>query len=304
MKNEMNRIVLCVMALVVSLCGCQHEQKSDSAALLLVQSVHRSKDYGRLLSVVDSLEAKGSLIGPTANYWRGYACDRLKRKAEATAYWRGVVDSGPGFTEAEELSSYAKSASRLVNQLCLDGDFQGALATAQPITERLEALQCDTTSDYVNLLIYIGLCQVATSDDPEEAPIDLLRAIDKHRANIERKHTDEAYKDAIAGLVNIAFYCVKAGKPRAALLYTSSFGELLMEYESRPGVDQHYVDRQAGRYTIYKAWALQRLGRAKEAKDMFDAFLQTHYSQEPEGREMASNYRADRDQENYKDEHE
>lgn len=292
------------MALVVTLSGCQREQKSDSEALLLVQSVQKSKDYGRLLSVVDSLESEGSLIGPTANYWRGYACERLKRKSEATAYWQGVVDGGQEYSESEELSAYAKSASRLVNQMCLEGDYQGAIATGQSITKHLEALRCDTTSDYVNLLIYVGLCEVATNADPEASPIDLLRAIDKHRANIDRKHTDEAYKDAIAGLVNIAFYCVKAGKPKAALLYTSSFGALLMEYESRPGVDQHYVDRQAGRYTIYKAWALQRLGRKKEAKDMFDTFLQTRYSQEPEGQQMAANYRADRDQEKHADEQE
>ena len=289
----MKKIFLMMALALVALCGCKSDKKTSDEANQMIKAASKSKDYQRLLLLTDSLEKAGDIVPATANYWRGYACERMKRKDEAVSYWRSVVDSGEQLRQEEELASYAKSASRLVNQLCLNGDYQGALQTALPVTSRLESLACDTTSDYVNLLIYIGLCQLVVDNHSDVQSSSLLSAIDKHRENIARKRSDEAYKDAIAGLVNIIYYCAKAGKPKEALFYTNSFGGLLMEYEERPGVDTNYVDRQAGRYTIYKAWALKQLGRTKEAKEAFETFLQTRYSKEPEGMAVAADYQSD-----------
>jgi tetratricopeptide (TPR) repeat protein len=304
MKKHTSSLMYAVAAIVLMMvfAGCANEKKTNDEANELMNAAYKAKDYERLMTLADSLESKGALIPVSADYWRGYACDRLKRKDEAEKYWRKVMDDVDKLTDAEEWDAYARSASRLVNLLCVRGDYDEALQTAQPVIARLEAMKCDTTSDYVNLLIYTGLCQSANSQGEDESLTGFLRAIDKHRENIERNHSDEAYKDAIAGQINIAYYCMKAGNPQAALLYTRNFGSLLMEYEHRPGVDTNYVDRQAGRYTLYKAWALKELGRKAEADEMFKAFKKTRYSQEPEGMSMAANYRDDIDETDYSEE--
>ena len=273
-------------ALLATTGACQSEKGSSDEANQMMEQAYKLKNYDRLMLLADSLEKAGALMPANANYWRGYACDRMKRKDEAAKYWRASMAAAEKSTNEEDIDVYVKSASRLANQLCLDGDYEGTLEMAMPVVTRLEELECDTTSDYVNLLIYIGLSQVSTGQSEEDTQIGFFRACEKHRQNIKRNHSDEAYKDAIAGLVNIAYYCVQAQKYEPALYYTSSFGELLMEYEQHPGADTNYVDRQVGRYTIYKSVALERLGRKEEAKEVYDAFMATKFSKSAEGQKM------------------
>ena len=281
-------IALTVLSAMVI--GCSGQKGSTDEATRLMETAYKAKDYSRLMLLADSLEKIGDLLPATANYWRGYACDRMKQKDEAATYWKTSIELA-GKSELEEnLDTYVKSASRLANQLCLSGDYKGTLQMAQPVVARLEEMKCDTTSDYINLLIYIGLSQVSEGVSEEETQQGFHRACEKHRQNIERTHSDNAYKNAIAGLVNIAYYCVQAQKYEPALYYTSNFGELLIEYEQRPWVDTNYIDRQVGRFTIYKALALDHLGRKDEAGKTYAAFLATKFSQSAEGMTLAKDY--------------
>lgn len=283
-------ITLTLVSLLMVVWGCSKQECSTVEAKQLMESAYKAKDYSRLMLLADSLEQTGELLTASANYWRGYACDRMKQKDEALAYWKASIAAAENSTCKENLEAYAKSATRMANQLCIDGDYESTLKMALPVVARLEELKCDTTSDFVNLLIYVGLCQVSTGESEEDSQIGFYRACKKHQENIEKYHSDEAYKDAIAGLVNIAYYCVKAQKYEQALFYTGNFGDLLIEYEQHTGVDANYVDRQVGRYTIYKALALDRLGRKEEAAKTYEAFLATKFSQGAEGMSLAADY--------------
>lgn len=285
-------LTIATTALLLAVSGCKDGAKSTDEAQQLMATAYQQKNYNQLMQLADSLEKAGDLLPASANYWRGYACDRLKQREEAAAYWKASLEAAGKSGSAENVDIYVKSASRLANLLCLNGDYQGTLDMAQPVVARLEELQCDTTSDYVNLLIYIGLSQVSTGMSEEDTQMGFLRACEKHRQNINRTHSDAAYKDAIAGLVNIAYYCVQAKKYEQALYYTSSFGELLIECEQHSGIDAGYVDRQVGRYTIYKAWALDRLGRKEEAAKAYESFLDTNFSKSAEGMKLASDYQS------------
>ena len=281
------------VALMLTLSGCGGGDKSSDEATRLMEAAYKQKDYGRLMSLADSLEQKGELLPASANYWRGYACDHMKQKDEAAAYWKASIAEAEKSDSEENLDAYTKSATRLANQLCVNRDYQAALDMVLPVVARLEELKCDSTSDYVNLLIFIGLSQVSTGHSEQDTQMGFLRASNKHRENIDKTHSDDAYKDAIAGLVNIAYYCVGAQKYEQALYYTSNFGDLLIEYEQHPGADVNYVDRQVGRYTIIKSLALHHLGRESEAAETYKAFLDTKFSQGAEGQAMARSYQND-----------
>ncbi|MBQ8487863.1 MAG: hypothetical protein IJ533_09485 [Prevotella sp.] len=292
MKKQTKCYLTIVMGmLLMAMVGCK-SQKSTDQALRMIDAAQKSKDYSQMMFLTDSLETEGDLLPSTANYWRGYASDRLKQKQDAASYWAKALEAAEKSTGDEDISIYVKSASRLANQLCLSGNYESTLQMALPVVARLEELKCDTTSDYVNLLIYIGLSQISTGQSEEEAQQGFIRACEKHRQNIDRNHSDNAYKDAIAGLVNIAYYCVKAQKYEPALYYTRNFGELLIEYEQRRGVDSAYIDRQIGRFTIYKAKALKCLDRKEEADRTYEAFLTTKFSKSSEGQTLANDYMA------------
>lgn len=279
---------LAVMTLAFSACT----SSSTDEALESMRQAYKSKDFSRLMTLADSLQGEGDLLPSTADYWRGYACDRMKRKQEAVSYWQRSLNEAAKSETDEEVENYVKSASRLANHFCIEGNYEEALKMAKPVIARLEKLKRDNTSDYINLLIYIGLSQVGLGQSEEESHQGFQLACEKHRQHIDSNHSDDAYKDAIAGLVNIAYYCVMAGKYEPALYYTRNFGELLIEYEQRPGVDSSYIDRQVGRFTIYKSLAQSNLGRKADAEATYKAFLETKFSQSAEGKTMAENYKS------------
>ena len=291
MINNMKKVTqwlmsLLVMTLVMA-CGDMNQKAQNEQAEKQVEAAYRSRDYHGLIRLADSLEAGGELSPAKAYYWRGYASDRTRQLRMAEFYWRASLDAAAA---EKDYDTYAKTASRLANLLMMRHDFEGALKMAEPAAEQLEALKCDTTSDYVNLLIYIGCCQAGVGNIGNETADGFDRAYKKHLENIEKNRTDEAYKNAIAGLINIAATCNATKHYQAALKWIGHFGELLSEYEQRPSSAKDYLDKQLARFDIYQARALLGLGKSEEASKVYEAFLATDFSKTPEGRILANNY--------------
>ncbi|MBQ8949434.1 MAG: serine/threonine-protein phosphatase [Prevotella sp.] len=271
---------------LLSSCSNKPSQEKRDRAEQLVETAHKSKDYQRLMRLADSLEADGSLTPARAYYWRGYASDRTNRRRMAEFYFNTALKEAG----SDDPDVCAKAASHLANIMALRGDYENGLKLATPVVRQLEEQQCDTTSDYVNLLIYIGCCQAGLGTSGEATADGFEKAYGRHLDNVKKNRTDEAYKDAIAGLINITYACNFTGNYRDALKWNDHFSELLNEYEQRPGVSPDYVDKQQARHNLYQAQALEGLGKVDEAAKAFDTFLTTAYAKTPEGRIMANDY--------------
>ena len=290
MKQTKLWILLVVLTSVLMTACNEDEKKSQiSEADKLIEATQKNKNYNELIKVVDSLEAN-SIITPTkACYWRGYACDKMKRQRLAEYYWKASLDAAKESTDEDEMVYYAKSASRLANILSVRGDYEEGLNIAIPVANKLESLECDSTSDYLNILIYIGCCQegLGTADGNAEG---FTKAYQRHMENIENYHNDVVYKDGITGIINIAYDYIWAKKWQEALVWTARFGQVLSEYEQRPDADADYIDRQLARHDIYQAIALEGLHKSEEAANAYEKFLTTQFSKTPKGRIDANDY--------------
>ena len=290
MKQTKLWILLVVLTSVLMTACNEDEKKSQiSEADKLIEATQKNKNYNELIKVVDSLEAN-SIITPTkACYWRGYACDKMKRQRLAEYYWKASLDAAKESTDEDEMVYYAKSASRLANMLSVRGDYEEGLNIAIPVANKLESLECDSTSDYLNILIYIGCCQegLGTADGNAEG---FTKAYQRHMENIENYHNDVVYKDGITGIINIAYDYIWAKKWQEALVWTARFGQVLSEYEQRPDADADYIDRQLARHDIYQAIALEGLHKSEEAANAYEKFLTTQFSKTPKGRIDANDY--------------
>ena len=290
MKQTKLWILLVVLTSVLMTACNEDEKKSQiSEADKLIEATQKNKNYNELIKVVDSLEAN-SIITPTkACYWRGYACDKMKRQRLAEYYWKASLDAAKESTDENEMVYYAKSASRLANMLSVRGDYEEGLNIAIPVANKLESLECDSTSDYLNILIYIGCCQegLGTADGNAEG---FTKAYQRHMENIENYHNDVVYKDGITGIINIAYDYIWAKKWQEALVWTARFGQVLSEYEQRPDADADYIDRQLARHDIYQAIALEGLHKSEEAANAYEKFLTTQFSKTPKGRIDANDY--------------
>ena len=288
--KKLSIISLLLTIIIITSCDNKPSQEEKDKGNALIETAYKRKDYSQILQLADSMERTGVFTPAKANYWLGYASDRMKKLRMAEFYWKASIDAAENSNSEDNVDIYAKSASRLTNLLSVRGDYESALKIAIPAAKRLEELKCDSISDYVNLLIYIGCCQAGLGNTGESTFDGFDQAYKIHLNNIEKEHTDEAYKNAIAGLVNIAYACNQTKNYTAALKWIGHFGELLGEYEQRPSTDGDYVDKQIARFAIYKAIAMEGLDRKEEAAKVYDSCLNTAYSQTPEGRINANEY--------------
>ena len=223
-------------------------------------------------------------------YKKGYDSDHKLQHRMAEYYWKAAMATSVNSKEPGDVAVYAKSASRLTNVLSVRGEYEAALEVAVPAAERLEALKCDTMSDYTNLLVYIGCCKSRFGLSADEANQSYERAYKMHLDNIEKHRTNDTYKNAIAGVVNIAYNCNETSNFEEALRWTKRYGELISQFEQRTDIDTDYVDKQWARYDIYRAIAFEGLNRKDEASEAFNKFLTTRFSRMPNGKILAADY--------------
>ena len=290
MKQRKLWMLAMIMILFTMACGNGDRKEQSAKAEKLLENAQKAKEYEKLLQLADSLEKTGELTAEKAYYWLGYASDRLNKKRMAEFYWKASLEAAAKEGKDADMDAFAKSASRLANLLTVRGDYEGGLKGAIPAAAKLEELQCDTTSDYVNLLIYIGCCQAGLGQTSDSTDDGFERAYHKHLENIEKNRSDAAYKNAIAGLINISYACLTIKKYKEALKWIDRFGELLKEYEQRPDNFTAYTDKQVARFNMYQALAYEGMGNKDEAAKAFESFLTTEYSKTPEGRITANEY--------------
>lgn len=292
--NRIHHVILTLSAAsLFALTACESGQPKEEAharAIQLIGQAHEARDYRGLMLLADSLQKTGDLSEPEAYYWLGYASERTHQLRMAEFYWKTAITQTGNATSPGQVAIYAKSASHLASVLGVRGEYDALMKMVDTTTRRLEELNCDTMSDYTNLLIYAGCCK-SRFDMPEEVVNESFnRAYQKHLKNIEEHRSDEAYKNAIAGVVNIIFNYNETQSYRQAIIWLDHYAELIRQYELRNNADPSYVDRQWARYDIYRAIALDGLGKKGEAAEVYRHYLTTKYSGTPEGRVAANDY--------------
>ena len=218
MRKSRLFIIFSMVAALLSACHQGGDVKYSQEADKLIEKVRQSRNFQHLITLADSLRQEGLISDAKAFYWQGYACDHQMRQRTADFYWNRAIEAAAKSENPEEMDFYAKSASRLANMLMTRGDYEGTVKMAVPVIRRLEALQCDTTSDYVNTLIYIGCCQLGLGMYGDSINDNFARAYKKHTSDIEVKHSDDAYKNAFAGVINIVYAFNNTGHYDDALI--------------------------------------------------------------------------------------
>ena len=286
-------ILSCALAatVILSISGCHNVDKSSNAeAVNLMDAASKARDYERMLSLADSLGKTGKLSKGESNYWQGYAHYQMGQRELAEYFWQEAIRVTENSEAPNDLVYYAKSASYLTSQLCRYAEYASALHTALPIINRLEKIQCDTTSDYTNLLIFAGVSKTSFDKEDPTANEMLERAYQMHIDNIQKKDTKTAYRDAVAGINNIAYIWVYVKGYEQGLFWTNRLENLLLEYKEKFSDDKNYIDKQWARYKLYHAAALEGVGQHKEAENEYRDYLETDFAQTLEGLTNASEY--------------
>ena len=291
---------LSVLTCVFVCCDNRRGKASSEEALALIQTASQQRDYNRILTLADSLEKSGDLSIGDSYFWQGYAYYRLPQILTAEFYWKEAILATENSTDEASLMTYAKSASYLTNLLCRDADFSSAMNVALPVVSRLEQLHCDTTSHYMNLVIFVGCCKSYFNTADSIVDVHFNHAYQKHYENVARNHTRAAYHDAIAGLINITYCIILISDIRQDDTFTTRYGrarpwvdrmgDMLKEYHVRYPEDSVYYDRQMARYNIYRAITLEGMGLHSQAHAHYMEFMNSNFSKSFEGVADAGDY--------------
>ena len=283
---------LALLFLVLPLTGCKSgiKHSSSAEAVNMINAASAAKDYERLETLADSLGMAGKLSKGESFYWQGYANYHLGHYELSEYYWEEAIRFTEQSGDANDLVYYAKSGNRLASQLCRFGEYASALHQTLPVINRLEKMQCDTTSDYTNLLVFAG-CSKTYFDKKDPAASEMLeRAYQRHLDNIGQNGSKTAYRDAVAGIINIAYIWIYVRGYEEGLFWTERLGDLVKESIELYGDDKSYNDKQWARYKIFQAISLEGLGRHDEAERSYQEYLQTKFSNTTEGLTNASDY--------------
>ena len=284
-------LVICGASVLV-FTGCHNGSRNSSSpeATAMVIAASEAKDNERVLFLADSLEKAGKISPGESYYWQGHAHYQMGQREQAKSLWQEAIKVTENSTDANDLVYYTKSASYLTSQLCRYAEYAAALYTALPVINRLEKIECDTTSDYTNLLVFAGCCK-AYFDKKDSTTTDMLeRAYRLHIDRIRQNASKKAYRDAMVGIINIAYIWNYVKGYEEGLFWTERMGDLMKEYKTLYADDKDYIDKQWARFLIFRATSLEGVGRHDEAERAYEEYRQTRFSDTREGWTDANDY--------------
>ena len=290
-----NLLILALsITLIPILNGCSKDdadfKKRCEEAEKMVYETYLQKDYKRILTLTDSVRKDGLFSEGKACYWMGYAYDRLMRKRMAELYWKTGIAAVENSTDDEDVRVYAGITNRLTGLLTTWTEYEAALKVAIPATERLKSLGRDTTSEYTNMLIYIGCCRSRLGLSDKNTFNSLEEAYGAHLNNIKHHPNAISYRDAIVGVINICYNYLEIGDYENARVWLERMKQLIDGYEKQADMRPDYAEKQQARYDIYMARALEGLGRKDEAAEAYRKFCETSFFKTAEGNILASDY--------------
>ena len=132
------------LAAVIFLSGCEGNsnelERRKKEAEKMVYEAYLAHEYPRIIELADSFIQLGGMSEGKADYWLGYAYDRMTQKRMAELYWKTGIAAVENSTDDEDVRVYAGIANRLTGLLSTWTEYEAALKVAIPATERLKSL--------------------------------------------------------------------------------------------------------------------------------------------------------------------
>ena len=278
--------IVLIAALFIS-CKEQRVTPQHVAVDSLINIAYQARNYDSILSLATLHQQEGTLSCIEACYWRGYAYSRLRKMRMAEMEWKNAV--AQTIETDDDLVFYAQSANRLAGLLYLKADYAEVIRVALPAIRLLEEKHYTMNNDYSNLLTFVGSCELKLGH-PADAARNYDQAWQAYQQITQANYNIDSYTSSIVGLVTIVDAYIQTGHYQDALDWTTHLGNMLQQCRQLPGVRDAYIDKQWARHCLYRASALEGLGKKEEAAQSYQLALQTQYAKTGDGKVEASNY--------------
>ncbi len=289
-KQTKYLVLLSAFFIVFLLDSCNRQQTGSSKASSadsLINAAYQDHDYKRLLELTERLDSTGELSDKKANYWRGYAFWAQKKMRLAENYWKKGIENG--IKNHEDLVYYSKSANRLSSICLMRGDYETTLRVALEAVKKMSDAYYSDNSDYAFLLVTIGCCHLKMGNE-QEAKENFEQSYQKSLKTVNAKNSTNNYTSTIASTITITDSYLYEKKYQEAYDWTGRIESMLEQYKQLDNTNDEYLDKQQSRILLYRACALEGLGRYTEAAKSYNEALKTKYAQTSQGRLEATTY--------------
>ena len=284
-------VLMALATLTFTSCSLKDQQHTVGEQLKvdsLLNVAHRAHDYEKILQLADQQEKAGVLSTLKACYWRGYAYSGMHRMRQAENEWKEAVSQH--VFNADDLEYYSMSANRLAGLLYIKFDYEGTIRVTMSAMKLLDEKKYTNTTDYANLLVYVGNCQLKLGN-PHEAADSYEQAFQSFLQLTREHETDiSCFTSATIGMLNIIYAYTQTGHYQEADKWTKHLEELLVCYTKLPQGNEGFYDKQWARLHFFRAWILAGMGHEADAEKAYQTALKTHYAQTGEGKIDATNY--------------
>ena len=287
---KLTRTIILLVALTAVLfmsCKEHHVTHHHVAVDSLINIAYQTRNYDSILSLADLHQQEGTLSSIEACYWRGYAYSRLRKIRMAEIEWKKAF--AHTIETDEDLVFYAQSANRLAGLLYLKAEYGQVIKVALPAIQLLKEKDYTTNNDYFNLLTFMGCCELKL-DHASGAAHNFSQVLKGYQQITQANHHIDSYTSSIVGLVTIVDAYIQTGHYSEALEWIDHLDSMLQACRQLPGVRELYVDKQWARICLYRASALEGLGKKAEAAKAYQAALKTQYAKTGDGKVEASSY--------------
>ena len=284
-------VLMALATLTFTSCSLKDQQQTASQQVQvdsLLNAAHRAHDYEKILQIADQQEKAGVLSTLKASYWRGYAYSGMHRMRQAENEWKEAVSQH--VYNANDMEYYSKSANRLAGLLYVKFDYEGTIRVAMSAMKLLEEKKYTDNTDYANLQVFVGNCQLKLGN-PNEAADSYEDAYENFLRLTRKNDTDvSCFTSATIGMLSIIYAYTQTGHYLEADKWTKHLEAVLECYRKLPQANEGFYDKQLARLHFFKAWILAGMGHVKEGEKAYQTAMNTRYAKTGEGQIDATNY--------------
>ena len=259
----------------------------ENAVDSLLDELSNSREFDRMITLVDSLESEGDIREIEANLKRGWAYHKMKKFNLAEEYYNKVLKSSI-YSNIEQ-ETYEDAAAYLADLYYIRHDYEGALHVAVPLMHQFEEQGCLSDDAMILLLTSIGRCQMKLNRIGE-ASVTFEKAYQRNLQAIKADSTRSSLRNAVIHTANIGIRFLNSKSFSDANMWLDRTEALLNQLAVRFHGEDKFVTEYKARLNIYRAYALESLGRSEEAAAEYEAFLGSVYAQCDDGRSDACEY--------------
>lgn len=259
------------------------ENKVDS----ILDELSNSREYDKMIELVDSLETEGEISEIDANLKRGWAYHKMRKFNLAEEYYNKVLKTHIS-TQAEQ-ETYEDAAGYLADLYYIRHDYEGALHVAVPLMHELEENGSQSTDAMILLLTSVGRCQMKLGR-VGEAAVTFEKAYQRNLQAIKADSTRSSLRNAVIHTANIGIRFLNAKSFTDANKWIDRTEALLNQLAVRFKGEEKFVTEYRARLHIYRAYALESLGRSEEAAAEYEEFQNSVYAKCDDGLSDACEY--------------